>query len=188
MSNHDVVVAVFGDHRQADLAVRKLIDEGFDMKKFSVVGKGYHTEEKPIGFFNVGDRMKLWGKYGAFWGGIWGLLFGGVFLAIPALGSVVVLGHLAAIVVSMIEGAVVVGGLTAIGAAIVSLGVPKDSVIKYETAIKANGFLIVGHGTSEEISRAKALLGTFKPSELDVHGDLSQPDSAAHATPAVSRG
>jgi hypothetical protein len=58
----------FDDHIKANAAVHKLIDGGFNMKNFSVVGKGYHTEEKIIGLYNVGDRMKLWGKYGAFWG------------------------------------------------------------------------------------------------------------------------
>ncbi|HEY0294100.1 MAG TPA: DUF1269 domain-containing protein, partial [Bordetella sp.] len=111
----------------------------------------------------------------------WGLLFGGVFLAVPVLGSVVVLGHLAAIVVSIVEGAVVMGGLSAIGAAIASLGIPKDSVIKYETAVKANGFLVMGHGTSEEISKAKAVLGALNPSLLDVHEGLAQASSAGHA-------
>jgi hypothetical protein len=43
------------------------------MKNLSVVGKGYHTEEKVIGFYNVGDRVKFWGSRGAFWGGLWGL-------------------------------------------------------------------------------------------------------------------
>ena len=188
MTNHDAVVAVFGDHRSADVAIRKLIDDGFDMKKFSVVGKGYHTEETAIGFFKIGDRMKLWGKYGAFWGGIWGLFFSGVFVAIPVMGPVVVLGHLAAVVVAMVEGAVVMGGLTAIGAAIVSLGIPKDSVIKYETAVKSNGFLVMGRGTSEEISKAKALLGTLHPSVLDVHENLTQVSSAGHTGHAVSAG
>jgi hypothetical protein len=44
---YDVVIAAFDDHRNADATVRKL--SGFDMKNFSVVGKGYHTEEKIVG-------------------------------------------------------------------------------------------------------------------------------------------
>jgi hypothetical protein len=35
------------------------------------VGKEYHTEEQVVGHYNTGDRMKYWGKMGAFWGGIW---------------------------------------------------------------------------------------------------------------------
>jgi len=59
MTGNDVLIATFNDHNEADAAVRKLIKSGFDMKHFSVVGKGYHTEEKVIGFYNTGDRMKI---------------------------------------------------------------------------------------------------------------------------------
>ncbi|HLX80086.1 MAG TPA: DUF1269 domain-containing protein, partial [Burkholderiales bacterium] len=103
MTDLNTVVAVFDDHQAADAAIRKLADGGIEMKHLSIVGKGYHTDEKAVGFFNVGDRVKLWGKRGAFWGGLWGWLFGGVFLTIPVIGHVVVLGYLAAMVVSAIE-------------------------------------------------------------------------------------
>jgi hypothetical protein len=31
--------------------VKRLTDAGFDMKTLSVVGKGYHTNEKVVGFY-----------------------------------------------------------------------------------------------------------------------------------------
>src|SRR5471030_2276546 len=97
------VVAMFDDHVAAEAAVKKLGAAGFDMKNLSVVGKGYHTEEKVVGFYNAGDRIKFWGTRGAFWGGLWGLFFGGLFLTIPVVGHVVVLGYLAAAAISTIE-------------------------------------------------------------------------------------
>ena len=42
--------------------MRRLAESGFDMKKLSIIGKGYHTEEKLVGFYNAGDRIKLWGS------------------------------------------------------------------------------------------------------------------------------
>jgi hypothetical protein len=165
----DSVVAVFTDHQTAEAAIKKLTDGGFEMKQLSVVGKGYHTDEKVVGFYNTGDRVKFWGTRGAFWGGFWGLFFGGLFMTIPLVGHVVVLGYLATIAVSGLENAVLVGGLSALGAAIYSIGVPKDSVLQYETAIKADGFLVMAHGTPGEVARAKAILGTANPSSLDVH-------------------
>jgi hypothetical protein len=47
------------------------------------------------------------------------------------------------VVISLIEGAVVVGSITALGAALFNYGVPNDSAIKYEAAVKANGFLVL---------------------------------------------
>jgi hypothetical protein len=165
----DSVVAVFADHNAAETAVKKLTATGFEMKNLSVVGKGYHTDEKVVGFYNAGDRVKFWGKRGAFWGGLWGLFFGGLFLTIPVVGHVVVLGYLATIAIAGIENAVIVGGMSALGAALYSIGIPKDSVIQYETALKADSFLVMAHGTAEEMARAKTILGTVNPSRVDVH-------------------
>ncbi len=182
MTGKDVLIATFDDHPQVDAAVRKLIEAGFDMKHFSVIGKGYHTEEKVVGFYNTGDRMKLWGKYGAFWGAIWGVLFGGVFLTLPITGPIVVAGYLASMVVSAVEGAVVVGGVSALGAALFDAGVPKDHVIHYETAVQANGFLVMAHGPAEEMVRARAILQDYKPSSLNFHEGTPPANDAPSAT------
>ena len=180
MTDLNAVIAVFADHQGAEAAVKKLADAGIDMKHLSVVGKGYHTDEKVVGFYNAGDRIKFWGKRGAFWGGLWGWLFGGVFMFIPVVGHVVVLGYLATMVMSAIEGAVVVGGLSALGAALYSTGIPKDSVVAYETALKADNFLVMAHGPAEEMARAKAVLGTLNPSRIDLHEGAVAAESAKH--------
>ncbi|HUZ75225.1 MAG TPA: general stress protein [Stellaceae bacterium] len=184
MNTTDTVIAVFADHQAAETAVKKLTASGFEMKNLSVVGKGYHTDEKVVGFYNVGDRVKFWGKRGAFWGGLWGLFFGGLFMTIPVVGHIVVLGYLAAMAMSAVESAVVVGGLSALGAALYGIGIPKDSVIQYETALKADNFLVMAHGSAEEMARAKAILGTTNPSRLDVHAGAKAQDPADHLVPA----
>jgi hypothetical protein len=169
MEKMDTIIAVFPDHNAAEGAVKKLAQAGFNMKGLSVVGKGYHTDEKVVGFYNVGDRVKFWGKQGAFWGGLWGLFFGGLFITIPVVGYVAVLGYLATVMIAAIENAVLVGGLSALGAALYSIGVPKDSVIQYETALKADSFLLMVHGPAAEVDHAKATLAAMSPSRLDVH-------------------
>lgn len=179
MTNDNAVIAVFSDHQGAEAAVKKLADAGIDIKHLSVVGKGYHTDEKVVGFYNVGDRMKFWGKRGAFWGGLWGWLFGGVFMFIPVVGHVVVLGYLASMAIAAVEGAVVVGGLSALGAALYSSGIPKDSVIAYETAIKTDAFLVTAHGPAEEMTRAKSILGTFGATRVDLHERAPSAESTA---------
>src|ERR1700733_8380117 len=136
--NNNIVVAVYDAHTGAEQGVKELQNFGFDMKKLSIVGKNPHAEEHVVGFYNAGDRMKAWGKTGAgagaFWGGIWGLLFGAALFAIPGVGPVMVAGPLVAWIVGALEGAVVVGGVGVIGAGLFSIGVPKDSVLNYEVA------------------------------------------------------
>jgi hypothetical protein len=179
MENTDTVIAVFPDHIAAETAIKKLTGAGFEMKNLSVIGKGYHTDEKVVGFYNTGDRVKFWGMRGAFWGGFWGLFLGGLFMAVPAVGQVVVLGYLASIVIAAIENAVIVGGISALAAALYSIGVPKDSVIQYETALKTDSFLVTAHGPAAEIARAKTVLGTANPTRVDVHTKASEPAIAA---------
>ena len=114
MTRHEAIVVTFSDHTQAEDAVRKLAQGGLEIKHFSIIGKGYHKNEQIIGFYNAGDRMLSWGGTGAFWGGLWGIFFGGVMLTVPVVGPIIVLGHLAAMVFGALEGAVVFGGLGAL--------------------------------------------------------------------------
>ena len=181
MERNDSVIAVFAEHSAAETAIKKLTAAGFEMKNLSVVGKGYHTDEKVVGFYNTGDRIKFWGTRGAFWGGFWGLFLGGLFMAVPVVGHVVVLGYLATILIAGIENAVVVGGLSALGAALYSIGVPKDSVIQYETALKTDSFLVMAHGSAAEAARAKTILGAVNPTRLDVHTGVKTAEPAVVA-------
>lgn len=175
MNQSSSVIAVFSDHKTAEAAVKKLADAGITMDNLSIVGKGYHTDEKVIGFYNMGDRIKFWGANGAVWGGLWGWLTGSVFITIPVIGPVVVLGYLATMVVAAIEGAVVVGGVSALAAALYGAGIPKDSVVTYETALTADEFLILARGPAENVQRAKAILDTFNPGRIDVHKPAESP-------------
>src|ERR1700722_14695275 len=110
MSEQHAVVAVYATHVEAEAAVKELQDAGVDMHTLSIVGKGSHTDEHVVGYYNTGDRTKYWGKIGAFWGGFWGLLVGSAFFATRGLGPVVVAGPLVGWIVAALEGAAVVGG------------------------------------------------------------------------------
>jgi len=169
MTDTNAVIAVYDNHSAAEDAVKELQKSGFDMKKLSVVGKDYHTDEQVVGYYNAGDRMKYWGKWGAFWGGFWGLLFGSAFFWVPAIGPVLVGGPLVAWIVAGLENALVVGGLSAIGAGLYSIGIPKDSIVTYETAIKAGQYLIVAHGTSDEVAKARNILSGSKATHVTDH-------------------
>jgi len=162
-------VATYLTHTAAEAAIKELQQSGFDMKKLSIVGRDYHTDEHVVGYYNVGDRMKAWGKAGAFWGWIWGCLFGSAFFFVPGIGPLIVGGPLVVWIVGALENAVLIGGLSAIGAGLFSLGIPKDSIVKYETALKAGKFVLIAHGSSEEAAHAKDILDQTKPETLENH-------------------
>jgi len=171
------VVAIYAQHSDAENAINLLKKGNFDIKKLAVVGKGYHTEEDVVGYYNTGDRMKHWGKMGAFWGGLWGLLAGSAFFLIPGVGPVMVAGSAVAWIVGALESAVVVGGLSALGAGLYSKGISKGSALKYESSIKAGKYLLIAHGTPEEAEAARRILASTGAEEINSH----QPDRSAAA-------
>jgi hypothetical protein len=164
------VIGVFDTHDQAEQAVKALEAGGFPMRRLSIVGKGYQTEEKPTGFYTTGDRVKTWGGVGLLWGSLWGLLVGAGFFWIPGIGLIAAGGPFLHLLATAAGSAVVVGGASALGAALVSLGLPKSDVIKYERYVKSDRYLIIAHGTAEEVARAADLMQQERAAETAVIG------------------
>jgi hypothetical protein len=177
----NAVVAIYKSHTEAEAAVKELQQAGFDMKKLSIVGRDYQTDENVIGYYNTGDRMKYWGKLGAFWGGFWGLLFGSAFFVIPGIGPLLMAGPIVAWIVGALEGAVVVGGLSALGAGLYSIGIPKDSILQYETAAKSGKYVLIAHGSDVETAHAREIISRTNPEALEEH----QPAGASREVFAV---
>jgi hypothetical protein len=169
MTKNNTVLAIYTSHADAEAAVKELQKSGFDMKKLSIVGRDYHTDEHVVGYYNTGERMKHWGKLGAFWGGIWGLLFGSAFFLIPGVGPLLIAGPLVGWIVGALEGAVIVGSLSALGAGLYGMGIPKDSILQYETAIKSGKFVVIAYGSAEETTRAREIISLTNPEALEEH-------------------
>jgi hypothetical protein len=158
MDAPNLPVYLYDTHEEAERAIRSLADAGFNLRSLSLVGKGCHTEEQAMGFYTAGDRIKAWGGRGAFWGGLWGLLLSpGVFI-VPGIGLLALAGPIVAALVSALEGAVVVGSISALGAAMMQIGVPRDQAIRYETALKVDKYVLLIHGTAAEAAQARAVL------------------------------
>lgn len=168
-TSNNSVVAIYKTHLEAETAVKELQAAGFDMKQLSIVGRDYHTDEQVVGYYNTGDRVKYWGKLGAFWGGFWGLLFGSAFFLVPGVGPLVVAGPIVGWIVGALEGAVVVGGLSALGAGLYSIGIPKDSILQYETAVGSGKYVLIAHGTAAETARAREIIARTNPEALESH-------------------
>jgi hypothetical protein len=59
------------------------------------------------------------------------------------------------------------------------LGIPKDSILRYETALRTDKFLLLAHGSSDEITHAKEILGRTEPVTLDHHRSTKQQMAAS---------
>lgn len=152
-------VAVFRTHDAAEVAVKSVLRAGFDMTRLSIIGKDLRTEETITGCYTTGERMRHWGAHSLFWGGMWGLLNGSGFFFVPGIGPVLAAGPVVAAIVAGLESDVFVGGVSAIGAALVSLGIPRYSVLGYEADLKAGRYIVIAHGSEPELSHARQLIG-----------------------------
>jgi len=81
----------------------------------------------------------------------------------------VIAGPLVGWIVGALEGAVVVGGLSIVGAALYNLGIPKDSIVRYEAALKTGKFVLIAHGPLFETTLAREILHRTTPETLDHH-------------------
>ena len=82
---------------------------------------------------------------------------------VPGFGLLAMAGPFVGVLISAIEGALVVGGLSALGAALSQVGIPEKLVLKYELAIKADQFIMLIHGDSADQARVAAI---FKSSAI----------------------
>jgi len=158
MTENNAVVAIYKSHGEAEAAIKELQSSGFDLKQLSIVARDYQTDEHVVGYYNTGDRMKYWGGLGAFWGWVWSLLFGSAVFFVPGVGPLVAAGPIVVWIVGALESAVVVGGLSALGAGLFSVGIPKNSILKYETEIKNGKYVLIAHGTAQEAARARDII------------------------------
>jgi uncharacterized membrane protein len=166
-------VAIFDRHEDADSAIKELQRSGFDMKKLSIIGRDPHTEEHAVGFCNAGERAKYWGKLGAFWGTIVGILFSPAFFWIPGVGFLLTGGLISSLLLGTLEGAAVGaavgGGGSALVGALTRLGIPRNSVIRYEQSVKANKFLLIADGSQVEVNRSRAILEKAGSGDVVIH-------------------
>ncbi|MDY0323455.1 MAG: hypothetical protein RBR24_05515 [Candidatus Carbobacillus sp.] len=120
-------------------------------------------------FVTAGDVAKTGAGTGAWVGGLFGLLVGAGFFWVPAVGPVMVIGSLASMLLGGVEGAAVGAASGGLLGALVGWGVSHQHILKYESEIKGGKYLVIAHGTQEEVDRAKALLEETDPESVEVH-------------------
>jgi uncharacterized membrane protein len=169
VSPDGATVAVYHTHQAAEEAVRRLQNSGIPVNRISIIGRDWQVREDVQGFYHAGDAVAEGATSGAWFGGLFGLLLGFGLFVIPVAGTLLVLGPLGGLIAGAIGGA----GIGAIVGGLMSLGIPKDEAIKYQSRLEAGQFLVVVHGSVDEINRAHAVLeGTADVTEVKVHPPL----------------
>ena len=154
----NATVAVLDSHRQVEESVQRLRQSGFDLGKLSVVAMDRRAGEQVVAHYGTGGQARYWGEFGPFWTGLWTSLSGWACLVVPDAGPILVAGPLGGWIVAALENQAVFGGLSALGAALYGLGIPKDAVLRYEAALQMDKLLLIAHGAVDEVGKARAIL------------------------------
>ena len=171
MNHPHSAVAIYSTHTAAETAVKELQSAQAHMKLISIVGKDHGADDHVVGYYKDGTTLKYWGELGAFWGVMWRLLDGEAFFWMPGVGPVLVGGPLVSSIVAALDGATAHSGLTALGSALCTMSIPRSRVINYESALKANKFLLVVHGADDVAGKAAEILRKTQPIEFAAHDD-----------------
>ena len=159
-------VAVYRRHSDAEDAVHRLERAGIPMQKISIIGRNFELREDVQGYYRPSDAALEGAGFGAWMGGLFGLLMGFGMFVFPIAGTLIVLGPLAGMVAGAVSGA----GVGALVNGLMALGIPKDQALKYQARLQAGEFLVTVTGTPEEVARAKEVLRNSGEIELETHG------------------
>ncbi len=168
MINTNAAIAVLNTHLEAEAVIKELQVTGFDRKKLSLVAKSNLKAELVIGYDNAGDRIGYQGRRGAIWSSLWGVLFGSAFYQVPGLGQLVITGPLVAATVEALKRSAIDGGAGSLGTALHAMGIPNDSIARFETAIKSDYFVLIAQGTTDEIRKVVCILNSMGH-DIDVY-------------------
>jgi hypothetical protein len=153
MTQDHFVVGTYTDEAAAHKALEAAIAADCPMDQVSVLSRLRAEGDDVLGVVNpdVIQRMGVWGKQGAFWGGIAGLLAStAAAFWLPVVGPVVAVGHILAAFEAGVAGAAV-GGAGLAGAAAVSQlavilhrhGLPERALADLHRKVESGQVLIV---------------------------------------------
>ncbi len=166
-------IGVYETMAQAEAAVQKLSSGGFPIDHVSVVAQNLQSEKEIHGYVTAGDVAKTGAATGAWVGGLFGLLVGAAFLWIPGIGPILAAGPLSLALLGGVEGAAAgaVGG--GILGGLIGWGVSKEHILKYEEQLKGGKYLVIAHGTADDVARAQSILQGTGASELTTHAEAA---------------
>ncbi|ADN08155.1 general stress protein [Sulfurimonas autotrophica] len=154
-----VLVKVYDTYDEAAEVVNKLLENGVLKKYISVIAKGEQEEKNEFEYNKNSENMIFWGEQGAFWGGLWGLLSGGILFWTPGVGPIVATGRILTAIAGMAGAAVMFGATGAMTAWLIDLGIEKSLAKEYGDMIQDNKILVIVHGDEDAIEIAKKTLG-----------------------------
>ncbi len=167
MGGDSSCVAIYGDHEGVEAALGLLEKGSVECRNISVIASAEEAPDCSVGLAMTGERVVLRGRQSSFWGGVRQRLPEISLFVIPAVGSIVVAGALGAVLVTVLEE--VLNGLNIFRVTLSRVGVPSESVIAYENAIKEGAYLLIVQGDVREAERTHNLLLSGGARDMAIH-------------------
>lgn len=152
----NTTIGVYDNHELAVGAVRKLKDLGYPLRHITIMGKSEEEEvldndmhmavKNPVNMVGVGTGTAI--------GATLGILTGVGIFAIPGLGFLYGAGALVGAIAGFDFG--LIGG--GIASVLATIGVKDENAQKYHDALEMGKFLVIVHGSENDVNTAKAML------------------------------
>jgi hypothetical protein len=137
MPEQNVAVVVFADHVEAKTAWAALSGAGFDKGSLSLVCR----KGLPL------DNPEAYSEF-----------------SLPDVGEIFVLGPMEAWLIAVMANATIFGELSAFGAGLYTIGVSRPMARQYEAELRANKYLLIANGSTDDVTRAVRILNEARPS------------------------
>jgi hypothetical protein len=171
-TEHQLLLAFFKEDHLARKALQSALDSDIQMDRVSILGPASSSGDDPLGIYfpSIGEKAAGWGKMGALWGGLWGLLTGamGMFL-IPGLGPIIAFGPIVEALIGAGIGAGALAGASAIsqlGVAVHRMGVPQDQIDAFHNRLEQGQYLFMLIVGNNETDRWLSILSQHNPELL----------------------
>ncbi|HYK90720.1 MAG TPA: hypothetical protein VE398_18250 [Acidobacteriota bacterium] len=151
-------VYVCDSHRLVQDAIKALKNAGSDLRHLSVVGKDCCSADQSLNFCEDAASQKRLAAWVSFWHKIWSQLTGDAFLTISGIGPILVAGPLAQPMISAWTNLQFHEEISPLRDALRDWHISVKSISDYESALQAGHFLVVVHGDSSQVAKARETL------------------------------
>lgn len=164
-------IAVYDSKSKAAEAVYALQQGNFPLDRVSIITQNLESKKKVHRYVgNAGDGAKVGALAGVFFGWVFGVIAGAALIWVPGVGPMLVFEHLASTaLLGGIEGVVAGAAGGGLLGALVDWVLSKKSVLKYKEKLKNGKYLVIVHGSVEELARDQNILVNTNAEELKNH-------------------
>ena len=157
-------IALCESYERAEQAMNRLGTAGVDMLAVSTATKDVFGSTYEPGYYRFGAQT----------------------FVVPGIGPLLVVGPLTASINAELGGPAAGQGASLFGRCLAGVGIPGDSVLEYETALKVDKCILVLQGSPNDILIALKIIGATSHCSHTVRGEEASDTVHGVTLPAVS--